>query len=199
MKWNILIHPKAVKEISGLPIDMRAKLTRLLEIVEQVGPMALKEPHVKNLGNKLMEIRLTGKDGIARVIYAVFTQKRVTLLHSLYKENAENTKEKSAMCVETIGGSDMKSWEKFEDIKAKWLKDPEFKKAYDDLEIEYDIALALIKARTKAGLTQDEVASLMGTTQSVIARLESGKTLPSVKTLAKYAKATGSHLHVSFS
>ncbi|MBW8308360.1 MAG: helix-turn-helix transcriptional regulator [Candidatus Paracaedibacteraceae bacterium] len=63
--------------------------------------------------------------------------------------------------------------------------------------VEYEIALELIKARKQSGLTQEEVALRMGTTQSVIARLESGKAVPSIKTLAKYAQATGKHLHLS--
>jgi len=79
------------------------------------------------------------------------------------------------------------------------MKDEEFKKAYTSLEIEYEIALELIKARKKSGLTQKEIASRMGTTQSVIARLESGKMLPSVKTLSRYAEATGKHLHFTLS
>jgi ribosome-binding protein aMBF1 (putative translation factor) len=91
----------------------------------------------------------------------------------------------------------MTKWTLFKDIKNEWMKDPEFQTAYQALDTEYEIALALIKARTDAGLTQNEVATLMNTTQSVVARLESGKTLPSMKTLCHYAKATGKHLHVS--
>lgn len=90
----------------------------------------------------------------------------------------------------------MTKWTLFKDIKKEWMKDPEFQKAYQDLDTEYEIALALIKARMDAGLTQNEVAALMHTTQSVVARLESGKTLPRMKTLSQYAKATGKHLHV---
>ncbi len=86
MKWNIVVHPKAVLELNVLPIDMRAKLTRLLEIIEQVGPFELREPHVKSLGNKLMEIRLTGRQGISRVIYVVQTERRVVLLHAFIKK-----------------------------------------------------------------------------------------------------------------
>jgi transcriptional regulator with XRE-family HTH domain len=80
----------------------------------------------------------------------------------------------------------MKHSIKFEDIKSQWMKDSNFRKAYDDLELEYEVALQLIQARMNAGLTQEEVAIRMGTTQSVIARLESGRTLPSVKTLSDY-------------
>ena len=86
---------------------------------------------------------------------------------------------------------------KFEDIKNQWMKDVEFRQAYQDLELEYEISLELIQARINSGLTQEEIAARMGTTQSVIARLESGRGLPSVKTLASYAKATGKHLHLS--
>jgi hypothetical protein len=49
MTWNIIVHPKAVSEINDLPVDMRAKLTRIIELIEQVGPFGLREPHVKNL------------------------------------------------------------------------------------------------------------------------------------------------------
>lgn len=86
---------------------------------------------------------------------------------------------------------------KFGDIKNQWMKDADFRQAYQDLEFEYEVALELIQARINAGLTQEEVATRMGTTQSVIARLESGRVLPTVKTLLQYAKATGRHLHVS--
>ncbi|MDF3033513.1 MAG: transcriptional regulator [Alphaproteobacteria bacterium] len=86
---------------------------------------------------------------------------------------------------------------RFEDIKNQWMKDAEFRKAYHNMKLEYEIALELIKARMDACFTQEDVAARMGTTQSVIARLESGRVLPSVKTLSQYAKATGNHLHVS--
>lgn len=93
MKWNIVIHPKALSEINDLPLDMRAKLTRLLELMETMGPLHMREPHVKSLGNKLMEIRLTGKDGISRVIYALISQRRVALLHAFIKKTQKTPKE----------------------------------------------------------------------------------------------------------
>jgi len=54
------------------------------------------------------------------------------------------------------------------------------------------ISRELISARTRAGLTQSEIAGRMNTTQSTIARLESGKTMPSMRTVQRYAEATGS-------
>lgn len=84
----------------------------------------------------------------------------------------------------------------FEDLKREWMKDPAFKAEYDGLAPEFEIAAELIQARKRAGLSQEEVALRMGTTQSVIARLESGQTLPSTKTLLRYAKATGTKVRV---
>jgi ribosome-binding protein aMBF1 (putative translation factor) len=77
-------------------------------------------------------------------------------------------------------------------IKKKMLADREVRAAYDALADEFDLARELIAARVRAGLTQVEVAARMGTTQSVVARLESGAQMPSLNTLLKFAKATRS-------
>lgn len=84
------------------------------------------------------------------------------------------------------------------DAAEEWLQDPEIAKAYDDLAEEFALAAALIEARSKADMTQEEVAQAMGTTQAVIARLESGRTMPSTRTLQRFAEATGSKLRISF-
>ncbi|HKV96308.1 MAG TPA: helix-turn-helix transcriptional regulator [Gammaproteobacteria bacterium] len=81
---------------------------------------------------------------------------------------------------------------KFSDIKKRWIRDSAFRHEYEALAEEFAIAHELIKARTRAGLTQAQVAKRMGTTQSVVARLESGATKPSLRTLERYARATGS-------
>lgn len=81
---------------------------------------------------------------------------------------------------------------KFETLKKRMLANPAVRKAYDELAPEYGIARELIKARSRAGLTQSDVAKRMGTTQSVIARMESGSALPSMSSLVRYAKVTGS-------
>jgi len=80
----------------------------------------------------------------------------------------------------------------------QWKKDPKYVAAYDALEKEFAIASAMIKARGDANMTQEQVAKAMGTTQAVIARLESGKILPSTRTLERFAKATRTRLRISF-
>jgi ribosome-binding protein aMBF1 (putative translation factor) len=81
---------------------------------------------------------------------------------------------------------------------AQWAKDPKYVAAYEALAEEFALASAMIKARGDADMTQEQVAEAMGTTQAVVARLESGKVLPSTRTLERFAKATHTRLRISF-
>src|SRR5271170_3055764 len=81
---------------------------------------------------------------------------------------------------------------------AEWRKDPAYVAEYEALEEEFALAAALIDARGHAEMTQEQVAQAMGTTQAVVARLESGKVMPSTRTLDRFAKATGTKLRISF-
>jgi len=76
-------------------------------------------------------------------------------------------------------------------LKTELLKNPQTRAEYDALAAEFETARELIAARSQAGLTQSEVAKRMGTTQSVVARLESGKQAPSLRTVQRYAQAVG--------
>ncbi len=87
---------------------------------------------------------------------------------------------------------------KVHDLHKRWMKSKEYRKAYDDLAPEFALASAVIAARVTAGLTQEQLAQRMDTTQSVIARLESGRTRPSTQTLERLAAATGTRLKISF-
>jgi ribosome-binding protein aMBF1 (putative translation factor) len=80
----------------------------------------------------------------------------------------------------------------------QWKKDPKFLAEYASLEEEFALASSLIKARSEADMTQEQVAHAMGTTQAVVARLESGKVLPSTRTLKRFANATHSRLRITF-
>ncbi|MCW5724894.1 MAG: helix-turn-helix transcriptional regulator [Maricaulaceae bacterium] len=85
---------------------------------------------------------------------------------------------------------------KAKDLHRRWMKDPVYAEAYQALEQEFAIARALIEARSRAGLSQEEVARRMRTTQSAVARMESGEHLPSTRSLLRFAAATGSRLNV---
>jgi ribosome-binding protein aMBF1 (putative translation factor) len=84
------------------------------------------------------------------------------------------------------------------DLKAKLLKDPEVRKEYDALGEEFALIEAVAKARARSGLSQAQLAKRMKTTQSAIARLESGRGQPSTRTLSRFAAATGHKLKISF-
>lgn len=92
----------------------------------------------------------------------------------------------------------MRKYIPVEESFAEWRKDPEYIAAYDALEEEFALASALIHARAEADMTQEQVAEAMGTTQAAIARLESGRTMPSTRTLKRFAEATGTRLRISF-
>jgi DNA-binding XRE family transcriptional regulator len=82
-------------------------------------------------------------------------------------------------------------------IAKRWMKEPGFKKGYEALEEEFSLASQLIEARARAGLTQAEVAERMGTSQSTVARLESGGATPSLSTLRRFAQATGAQVRIT--
>jgi transcriptional regulator with XRE-family HTH domain len=84
------------------------------------------------------------------------------------------------------------------ELHKKWMKEAKYRKAYEALEEEFVLASAVIDVRSRAGLTQEELARKMGTTQPVVARLESGRSRPSMRTLERLADATGSRLLIGF-
>ena len=87
-----------------------------------------------------------------------------------------------------------------DELIKQMLSNPEVKAEYDSLEDEFSLFDELLKARMNAGLTQGEVANIMGTKTPAIARLEAGggnkKHSPSISTLRKYADAVGCHLEI---
>jgi transcriptional regulator with XRE-family HTH domain len=86
-----------------------------------------------------------------------------------------------------------------DDLHRKWLKQrPGYAKAVADLEEEFQLARQLIGARARAGLTQEQLATRMKTTRTVISRLESGRMKPSTRTLERFARATGHKLKITF-
>ena len=83
-------------------------------------------------------------------------------------------------------------------LHQQWLKEPEYKAAYESMASEFEIASAIIAARTQAGLTQEELAQRMSAKQSQVARWESGEQNATIKTLMRIAEATGTRLKISF-
>lgn len=85
----------------------------------------------------------------------------------------------------------------FRDALREEMKDPAFKKAWDEFNLQYALASLLIRLRSEAGLSQAELAKRVGTTQSAIARMESGKVIPRLESLQKIARACGKKLEIT--
>ena len=86
----------------------------------------------------------------------------------------------------------------FQTHKKQLMKNPAFKKAYEESEIEYQIARAVIKARIENGYTQKQLAARLKTKQSVISRVENAKTTPSISFLKRVAEVLETQLQVKF-
>jgi DNA-binding XRE family transcriptional regulator len=84
------------------------------------------------------------------------------------------------------------------EIKDILLQDEEVQKEYDILEPIYELQREIIKLRTQKGLSQKELADIVGTKQSAISRLESGSYNPSISFLIKLAKALDKECHIVF-
>lgn len=92
----------------------------------------------------------------------------------------------------------MKNYANWDDHKKDLLKNPKFKKALKETELEYQIAQVIIEARVNKGLTQSELAKRLDTKQSVISRVENAKTTPTLSFLKRLASVLGTTLQVSF-
>jgi predicted transcriptional regulator len=86
---------------------------------------------------------------------------------------------------------------KISDLKKRLMENPQFREEYEKADAEFRLVEELVRARTKANLSQAELAHRIGTTQSAIARLEGGGVSPSIATLRRYAEATGAKLEIN--
>lgn len=87
---------------------------------------------------------------------------------------------------------DITTWEK------ESLKNPKIKAEYDKLQPEFSMIQAMIDARVQKRVTQEELANKIGTKQSVISRLESGRANPSIAFLKRFAAALNTRLEIRF-
>jgi phage-related protein len=82
-----ILDRRVERELDELPPDVRQRFLRIAELIERHGPAAVHEPYVKRLEGKLWEMRMKGKDGIARAIYISAHGERVVVLHAFAKKS----------------------------------------------------------------------------------------------------------------
>lgn len=86
MTWHVELIAEAERELRALPSDIIARFLRVAELVAEHGPRQVGMPHIRHLGDKLWEMRLTGRDGIARAIYVARSGQRLIVLHVFIKK-----------------------------------------------------------------------------------------------------------------
>lgn len=86
MAWHVHLLAQAEAELFALPADMQARFLHIAEMLAEFGPQHVGMPHVRPLEGKLWEIRMTGRDGIARAIYVAQARQQLTVLHVFVKK-----------------------------------------------------------------------------------------------------------------
>jgi phage-related protein len=85
--WTVeILNAEVAEELDGLPADMRARLEHIVRLIAEFGLERVREPHVKHVEGRLWEMRLTGRDGIARALYVTAIGKRVVILRAFRKK-----------------------------------------------------------------------------------------------------------------
>ena len=86
MRWSVEALPVARDEINGLPVGLRARMLRLMQMIEEHGLEQVQAPHVRHLDGKLWELRAKAAEGIARGVYVAVQGRRVIVLHAFEKK-----------------------------------------------------------------------------------------------------------------
>jgi len=85
--WSVVSLSKTVdKELSLLPVDMGGHLVRITLLLEEFGPHAVGMPHVKHLSERLWEIRISGRSGIARCLFYIAPNYEIVIVHAFIKK-----------------------------------------------------------------------------------------------------------------
>ena len=84
--WTVTLHALAEPELLALPADMRARFLHIAEMLEDLGPQRVGLPHIRPLESKLWEMRMQGRDGIARAVYVAIQDRRLLVLHVFVKK-----------------------------------------------------------------------------------------------------------------
>jgi phage-related protein len=84
--WTVKLHSLAEPELLALPADMRVRFLHIAELLESFGPQQVGLPHIRPLEGKLWEMRMKGRDGIARAVYAAVHGRSLLVLHVFVKK-----------------------------------------------------------------------------------------------------------------
>ncbi len=102
--WTVVfVSEQAEGEVNDLPADMRAKFARIVNLIEAKGLEQVREPYVKHLEDKLWEMRMIGRDGIARSIYVTASERRVVVLRTFVKKTQKTLRRELDLARKRVG------------------------------------------------------------------------------------------------
>jgi phage-related protein len=101
MEWTVeTLNHTVDEELHALPADMRARFTRVVRLIENFGVDRVGPPHVKHLQGRLWEMRIRGRDGIARALYVTFTGQRVVVVRVFVKKTQKTPRREIELALE---------------------------------------------------------------------------------------------------
>ena len=103
-RWMVEVIPEAEREIKALADDLQARFLYVSEMLEELGPHRVSEPHVKRLRGKLWEMRMKGKDGIARAIYFAATGRRLVVVRAFVKKTQKTPNREIDLAMQRMEG-----------------------------------------------------------------------------------------------
>ncbi len=87
MTWTVeFLNDEVREELDGLPRDIRARFERIVRLIQELGLNQVREPYIKHLEGRLWEMRMKGRDGIARAIYVTAHERRVVIVRAFRKK-----------------------------------------------------------------------------------------------------------------
>ena len=102
--WTVEISEAAEREIRDLPPDLQGRFLHISEMLEELGPQRVGMPHVRSLGQKLWEMRMSGRDGIARAIYFVATGRRLVVVRVFLKKSRKTPQREIELASQRMKG-----------------------------------------------------------------------------------------------
>ena len=101
MEWNVeTLNHTVDEELNALPADMRARFTRVVRLIESFGVDRVGQPHVKHLQGRVWEMRLQGRDGIARALYVTVIGQRVVVVRVFVKKTQKTPRREIELALE---------------------------------------------------------------------------------------------------
>ena len=186
--WTVTIHPEAEVELAQLSPMLQIQFLFSTEMLLHAKVNQLRLTPLKRIKGCVHVMRIYGEDDEKCKLFIATHEQQLQVLHFTQKTTA-NFADEALRIAESR--SSFSFYKLFSTLRTEMLLKSSLEATYHSLTDSFGLAKELTYARYDSGLTQQDVAERMGTTQSTVARLEGGKRPPSLRTVQRYAQAVG--------